>query len=258
MLNNYRLLEMIGQGSFCEVWKAERDGITVALKKYHAPGDLVERQRYVNSLERSKQVHCKQLLQIQDIWCEGNSLYAAMELADGGTLKDRHNACKAEGMLGIPKNELLQYYTEAAKVLDYLHGHRPALLHGNIKPSNVLLVRGVAKMGDFGLNSQSGEFCLTPAYVAPESIMEDKFSPASELFSFAAMYVELRQGSSPFAGRNAYEVVQRIMKEDPCLTGAFHPDERETVHKALSKEPEARFKTCGEFASELNRVFPSP
>jgi len=261
-IKDYRLIARIGEGSFGQVWKAERGGFEVALKILKASVNSEETQRELKSLETLKRLHHKYLLHTENFWSDGDQLYIEMELADGGTLKDRFKACLAEGKEGIPPDELLKYFTEAAKALDYLHSHRPVFLHRDIKPANVLLVKGCAKLGDFGLLRQVSNNDATHTqggtipYMAPESIKEDKFSVATDVFSFAVMYAELRQGHLPFMGSNQFQICDRILTEDPKLTDIFDPGERKVLLKALSKRPEDRFASCGEFVFELNRVVP--
>jgi serine/threonine protein kinase len=262
-IKDYRLIARIGEGSFGEVWKAERGGFEVALKILKTSMTSDETLRELKSLETLKKLHHKYLLHTENFWSDGDRLYIEMELADGGTLKDRFKICLAEGKPGIPEDELLKYFTETAKALDYLHSHRPVFLHRDIKPANVLLVQGCAKLGDFGLlrqvtgdNSSTKTQGGTIPYMAPESIKEDKFSIATDLFSFAVMYAELRQGELPFMGNNQFQICERILKEPPKLSKLFHPEEKKVLLKALAKEPEDRFASCGEFVFELNRVVP--
>jgi serine/threonine protein kinase len=262
-IQDYRLLERIGEGSFGEVWRAERGGFPVALKILKTSMSSDETQRELKSLETLKKLHHKYLLHTENFWTDGDRLFIEMELADGGTLKDRLKAYQAAGRRGIPEDELLKYCTEIAKALDYLHGHRPVFLHRDIKPANILLVNGCAKVADFGLlrqvagdNSSTKTQGGTFPYMAPESIKEDKFGVLTDLFSFAVMYAELRQGELPFSGKNQYQICDKILRDPPELSDIFDPEERKVLLKALDKDPRQRFASCGDFVFELNRVVP--
>ncbi len=262
-IEDYRLVVRIGEGSFGEVWKAERCGSFVALKVLKTSMTSEETQRELKSLETLRALRNSFLLHTENFWSDGDRLYIEMELADGGTLKERLRAYQAAGQRAIPEAELLKFFSEAAQGLDYLHSQRPLFLHRDIKPANMLLVRGCAKLGDFGLlrqvagdNSSTKTQGGTFPYMAPESIASDVFSPSTDLFSFAVSYVELRQGELPFPGKNQYQICERILREPPVLADIFHPDERQVLLKALDKDPRGRFRSCGEFIFEMNRVVP--
>ncbi len=262
-IDDYHMIVRIGEGSFGEVWKAERGGFPVALKILNASINTDEAQRELKSLETLKRIHHKFLVHTENFWSDGDRLYIEMELADGGTLKERLKAYQAMGKEGIPEDELLKYFTEAAQALDYLHGHRPVFLHRDIKPANILLVQGCAKLADFGLlrqvtgdNTSTKTQGGTPVYMAPESVKEDKFSVATDLWSFAVTYAELRQGKLPFSAKTQFQIFQKVCQDPPELSDIFHAEERKVLLRALEKEPGQRFCSCGDFVFELNRVVP--
>jgi serine/threonine protein kinase len=262
-IDDYQLIVRIGEGSFGEVWKAERGGYPVALKILNASINTEEAQRELKSLETLKQLHHKFLVHTENFWSDGDRLYIEMELADGGTLKERLKAYQSLGKEGIPADELLKYFTESAQALDYLHGNRPVFLHRDIKPANILLVQSCAKLADFGLlrqvtgdNTSTKTQGGTPVYMAPESVKEDKFSVASDLWSFAVTYAELRQGRLPFSAKTQFQIFQRVCQDPPDLDDVFHPEEKKVLLKALEKDPKDRFSSCGDFVFELNRVVP--
>ncbi|MBI1833033.1 MAG: protein kinase, partial [Planctomycetes bacterium] len=261
-IKDHTFIEKIGEGSFGEVWKAERDGIMVALKILKKSLNSEDTKRVLRSLEALKRLHHKYLLHTENFWADGDQLYIEMELADGGSLKERLKVCRTNGAPGIPDDELLKYFTQTAQALDYLHSHRPVFLHRDIKPGNILLVQGNAKIADFDLLRQvSGEESGTqtqggtPAYMAPESILQDKFSVATDLWSFAVTYIELRQGKLPFTGTQ-HKMAQKIIDAAPELSDVFYPDEKKVLLRALDKDPRNRFATCGDFVRALNQAVP--
>jgi serine/threonine protein kinase len=262
-ISQFQLKAKIGEGSFGTVWRAERDGMFVALKELNKSLDSKETQDELKSLESLKRLHHKSLLQTVNSWTETGRLYIEMELADGGSLKDRLKAYKAMGKVGIPEDELLKFFTETAQAIDYLHRQTPVMLHRDIKPGNVLLVKGCAKIADFGLLRQvTGDKSATRTqggtllYLAPESIANDMASVHTDLWSFAVTYVELRQGSLPFTGKSIGQIYDRIRWEPPELSDIFHPEEKKVILKALDKEPKSRHTSCYDFVFQLNRVVP--
>jgi serine/threonine-protein kinase len=85
--------------------------------------------------------------------------------------------------------------------------HREGIVHGDIKPSNVMLKRtGSAKVVDIGsafeINAPPKQRTVTPAYAAPEVLEEEIPTPRSDLASLGYVLIELLSGRPPFAGLN--------------------------------------------------------
>jgi serine/threonine protein kinase len=83
--------------------------------------------------------------------------------------------------------------------------HREEIVHGDIKPSNIMVKRtGNAKIIDIGsaqdLNDLPGLKTCTPQYAAPEVLDRDEFTPRSDLASLGYVLVELLAGRPLFAG----------------------------------------------------------
>lgn len=99
-----------------------------------------------------------------------------------------------------------------AIVRDCLSGlaalHREEVVHGDIKPSNIMLKRvGTAKIVDIGsafeLNAPPAARCCTPAYAAPEVLEGSECTPRSDLASLGYVLVELLGGRPLFTGMSS-------------------------------------------------------
>jgi len=156
----------------------------------------------------------------------------------------------------LPADEVLPYMEQAARGLDYLH--RCEIVHRDVKPQNIMLVGDVAKVCDYGLASELGDLrattnAFTLPYAAPDAI-NNRPCPASDQYSLAVTYVELRTGRWPFVSNTATAVYGA--KE----TGVHHLKfvkkraVRAVLKKALSKNPNDRFATCGEFVKQLAKA----
>jgi formylglycine-generating enzyme required for sulfatase activity len=260
----YKLIERIGSGSYGEVWRAEAPGgFLAAVKIISRPVEHEDRQREKASLALIRDLRHRCLVQTHQFWENGDRLYIAMELADS-SLRDRADACRAQGQDAMPREELLTYIRDTAEGLDYLHsqkGTRDALQHRDIKPENILLLEGHAKVADFGLARRVQESMRatgegTPLYMAPE-VWRNEVSRSSDQYSLAMVYGELRLGRRLLQGRNMWDLAREVQEGTPNLEPLPKP-EQDVILKALSKDPTKRYPSCLQFVGQLEEVAKPP
>ncbi len=252
----FEFIRKLGQGVFGEVWLAKKktSGIEKAIKILLQASDHEAAIRELRSLELIKNLRHPYLLATEDFWISGDRLHVVMELAEG-TLRGRMKEYQADGLPGIPEPELFRFFAEAAEGLDYLHEQK--ITHRDVKPDNILILRGHAKVADFGLArmqdqimSQMSVFAGTPAYMAPE-VWGGEGGPASDQYSLASTYVELRQGKSALKLGPLPEMMIAH------LDGIFHfadfiPEaEQDVLRRAMAKNPEDRYANCNFFMEAL-------
>jgi serine/threonine protein kinase len=151
-LGPYEILAPLGAGGMGEVYKARdmRLDRTVAIKVL-APHVLAEpglRARFEREARTASSLDHPNICVLHDVGREGDVEYIVMQHLEGETLAAR----LARGPL--PLGEALRYATEIASALD--RAHRAGILHRDIKPGNVMLVKSAgrdlsAKLLDFGL-----------------------------------------------------------------------------------------------------------
>ncbi|MCS6851048.1 MAG: protein kinase [Gemmataceae bacterium] len=256
----YKLLERLGGGGFGEVWKAEAPGgILKAIKFVY--GDLqaedeegVRRaEQELKSLKRVKSVRHPYLLSLERYDIIENRLVIVMELADRN-LWDRFKECRAQGLPGIPREELLRYMEETAEVLDLMNGEYQ-LQHLDIKPQNLFLIYNHIKVADFGLvKDLSGMQAtitggVTPVYAAPETF-DGVVSRYCDQYSLAMVYQELLTGQRPFSGTSVQQLIMQHLSGAPNLT-PLPASDRAAIARALAKKPEDRHPSCGDLVRAL-------
>jgi serine/threonine protein kinase len=262
-LPGYVLLEPLGRGGFGEVWKCEAPGGLHKAIKFVAGdesdsviaggNESTQLRQEFEAFQQVKSIRHPFLLSLERVELIDGELIMVMELADQ-QLGDRFAECRAAGLPGIPREELLGYLREAAEALDVI-GDKYGLQHLDVKPANLFLTAGHVQVGDYGLvsrldaNKGADNRGLTPRYAAPE-VLRGQIHTRSDQYSLALVYYELLTGAFPFTARNVQLMMMQHLGAAPNL-GALPEADRGPVGMALSKQPESRFTSCGAFVRAL-------
>ncbi|MDM4018206.1 serine/threonine protein kinase [Roseiconus lacunae] len=247
----YELVRKLGSGGYGEVWEAMGPGgFPVAMKFIGSSSTSSDQLR---ELEIAKQAKHPNLIATHGAWRLDESVAVAMELADqtlGDFFRDRLKA----GHAGIERNELVRFLKDAASGIDFLNGEPHKIQHRDIKPDNILLVGGGAKVADFGISrivsgdSTGHTGAMTVAYSAPETF-DGRTSRHSDQYSLAVTYVYLLTGDFPFSG-SPQQIMRGHTSGTPEL-GKLSEADRDIVTKALSKNPSERWSSCTDFVDAL-------
>jgi serine/threonine protein kinase len=260
----YRLIERLGGGGFGEVWKAEAPGgLQKAIKFVYGDlggvGDNGQRaEQELKALKRVQSVRHPYVLSLERYDIIEGRLMIVMELADRN-LWDRFKECRAQGLPGIPREELLNYLEETAEALDLMN-QEYQLQHLDIKPQNIFLVHQHIKVADFGLvkdlegSQASVTGGVTPVYAAPETF-DGRVTRYSDQYSLGIVYQELLTGQRPFAATNVRQLILQHLQAPPNVS-ALPAADQPIILRSLSKVPEERFPTCRIMVRALRAVSP--
>ncbi|KDP21526.1 hypothetical protein JCGZ_21997 [Jatropha curcas] len=203
---NFSRVYIIGRGGYGNVYKGELpDGSQVALKRFKnlsAAGDA----SFIHELEVIASVRHVNLVALRG-YCtattpfEGHQRIIVCDLMTNGSLHD-HLFGSAKRKLSWPIRQKIALGT--ARGLAYLHyGAQPAIIHRDIKASNILLDESFeAKVADFGLAKFTPEGAThlstrvagTMGYVAPEYALYGQLTERSDVYSFGVVLLELLSG----------------------------------------------------------------
>ena len=259
-LPGYVLIEPLGRGGFGEVWKCEAPGGLLKAVKFVAgannsdSGTAHQFDQEFEAFLQIKAIRHPFLLTLERVELIDGDLVMVMELADR-QMRDRYDECRDGGLPGIPREELVSYFSEAAEALDLINADY-GLQHLDVKPANLFITSGHVKVGDYGLVSRlDGKMDagsargLTPKYVAPE-VLRGNVDPRSDQYSLALVYQEMLTGTFPYTGRTPQQMMLAHVTATPNLNPLPECD-RAIVARALSKSPEQRFDSCLDFVREL-------
>ncbi len=262
-LDRYRLIRLLGEGGFSQVYLAEDiyRGTVVAVKLLKFQSTREEFQSFLNEARifRLKHPH---IIPVLDFGVEAKSAtpFIVMMYAPNGTLRQRH----ARGSRLLP-SVIIQYVKEVADALQYAHEEN--LIHRDVKPENMLVGQHMEiLLSDFGIAtvSQSGRVSMsqqtqvvqgTYYYMAPEQFY-GKAGRASDQYSLGIVTYEWFCGVCPFQGL-FYEVVgQHLHVTPPSLRErgiGISQQTEQVIMTALAKSPGARYPCVQEFAQALEQ-----
>jgi serine/threonine-protein kinase len=281
----YRLLRSLGAGGMGDVWLAQRDGAgfsqQVALKLLRSG--------------RANEEATRRFLQERRILAELAHPSIA-RFIDGGITADGTPWCAMEYIQGVvldvwvrshevDRRARVRLIAEIAEAVGYAQSH--LVVHRDLKPSNVLIDdEGRAHLLDFGIaklleNAQvadgqtTGWFALSPAYAAPEQILGERVSTATDVYALGVMLYELLTGMLPHtrdprrldelvrqAGEETIESPARRLRRrestDPATTARttfarIDADLDTVVMTALQRDPARRYAGASAFADDLRR-----
>ncbi|KAJ9682125.1 hypothetical protein PVL29_018155 [Vitis rotundifolia] len=211
---NFSRENIIGQGGYGNVYKGILpDGSEVALKRFKncsAAGDAV----FTHEVEVLASVRHMNLVALRG-YCtatvpmEGHQRIIVCDLMPNGSLHD-HLFGSVGKKLSWPIRQNIALGT--ARGLAYLHhGAQPAIIHRDIKASNILLDEtfeakvadfGLAKVNPEGITHLSTRVAGTLGYVAPEYALFGKLTERSDVYSFGVVLLELLSGKKALMAAN--------------------------------------------------------
>jgi serine/threonine-protein kinase len=139
--------------------------------------------------------------------------------------------------------------------------HSQGIVHRDIKPSNVMLTgSGLVKIVDFGLahaadtqSTQSG-ISGTIAYMAPEQAMGSRVDQRCDIWALGVVMVEMLTGESPFRSDSSHSMLGAILNSAPQNIEKVHPALQPVLYRALAKEADRRYQSCGELLAALENA----
>jgi eukaryotic-like serine/threonine-protein kinase len=265
-LGNYRILSLLGEGGMGYVFLAEdlTLGRPAALKVMKPEkNDSKERSlRFIKEAKALAQMKHEHLVPVYHADKSGDTVFYAMELLEGETLRDRLDR---EGILEL--DEILRLGKELASGLAFIH--QQDLIHRDIKPANIWLEapNDRVKILDLGLVrnvneevglTRSGIVVGSLGFMSPEQARGTAMDARTDLFSLGCVLYRLCTGVQAFDGTSTMAVLTALATETPQPAGELNPDLppalSKLVMKLLAKDPKDRPESADEVRERLERI----
>jgi len=276
-LGRYIIAGRIATGGMATVYLARLTSVggfarEFALKVIHPhladqPGF---RERFHREARLAARVHHPNLVTTIDVGEDAGHLYMALELIEGGTLRQ----LVAERQRPFPAPEAAQIITEVARGLHALHsatdekGVALNVVHRDLAPHNVMLDRtgravlidlGLAKADDNAALTQFGVLAGRLPYMSPEQARQDPLDARSDVFSLGTVLYELVTSELPFGENHDTTTMECLLRCDlrplaETLDKAAIPDWlKHIILVCLQSDPEDRFDTAEALADALSQ-----
>jgi len=251
-----------------------RLGRDVAIKILSARFALNEelRSRFEREARTISSLNHPNICTLFDVGRQDGSQFLVMELIEGESLVDRLQ----KGPMGM--DQVLRCGAQIADALSC--AHRQGIVHRDLKPGNIMLTKTGAKLLDFGLAragaetapvqglttagtqarplTQEGTILGTFQYMAPEQLEGLEADARTDFFSFGALLYEMATGRRAFEGRTRTSLIAAIVSGTPRpvseLVPLTPPALEHVIRRCLAKDPEDRWQSAMDIASELRWI----
>jgi serine/threonine-protein kinase len=263
----YRIVRELGRGGMGVVYLAERDNEPPVALKTVSPAVRSSREtteRFLREARILEGLDHPNIVRLRDVGEASGLLYFAMDFVEG---TDTGQLLQRDGPFTVDR--AVRITCQVLEALAYAHGR--GFVHRDVKPSNVMLTAGtigVARLMDFGLArtyqasrlsglTVSGTPGGTPAYMPPEQILNFREArpPADQYTSAATLYNLVTGAHVHGQCCSVEEMFMKILTDEPIPIRSVRPEVPEklaaVIHRALAREPEARFESADAFRTAL-------
>src|SRR5262245_38811928 len=263
-LAGYRIEALLGWGGMSVVYLAEdlrlKRWVALKLLASTLAEDDAFRDRFLRESELAASIDHPNIVPIYEAGTTDDLLFIAMRYVEGLDLRER---LQRQGRLD--PGDAIGIVAQVASALDAAHAR--ALVHRDVKPSNILLDPGARPDGsdhvyltDFGLTrritdeatGESGELMGTIDYVAPEQIVGEDVDGRADVYSLGCVLHECLVGQPPFHRDSELAVVFAHLETDAPAVSESRPELPraldDVIARSLAKDPQDRFESCRELA----------
>jgi len=282
-LSHYEILSRIGAGGMGEVYLAQDTKLDRKVALKILPADVASNhdrmQRFIREAKSAAALNHPHIAQIHEIGEHEGTHFIVMEFIDGVTLRETIHS------EGTELDRLLRFLQQVAEGLS--KAHAAGIVHRDLKPDNIMITRdGFAKVLDFGLaklvemngpgfgqsegsnvptevmqqHSAPGVVMGTAGYMSPEQAQGkgQDIDQRSDIFSFGCILFEAVTGRRAFAGQDAIDTLNKVIREPVPPISDFRPDApnhlQRIVRRCLAKDREDRYQTIKDVAIELREL----
>jgi len=261
--DDYEVLGEIGRGGMGIVYRAHQKSLDKVVAVKTITGGLFATQTDIERIhieaQRAAGLRHPNIVTVHQVAEYEGHHFFVMEYIEGQSL--------AELLAGkpLPSARAAQYVKTLAEAIHYAHQRQ--VLHCDLKPANILLdEEGKPYVSDFGLAKRLGENARylpssgaggTAGYMAPEQVVGDELTTATDVYGLGAILYTLLTGSPPFQSKTLAETLRSVRDDEPRPAGERNPgidkDLEAICMKCLLKDKDQRYGSAYGLARDLDR-----
>jgi CheY-like chemotaxis protein len=267
VLGRFEILADLGEGGMGKVFKARdarlEEDVVIKVMKDSLTGDPKVLEHFKREIRLARKISHPAVVRIHDFWEAGPLKFVTMEFLEGTDL--RHEI-QRRGAFPLPV--ALRLGSELFEGL--AAAHDLGVVHRDIKPHNVLLLKGGhLKILDFGIaqgldpaspdaRTITATPIGTPEYMSPEQLLGERLDARTDLYSAGVVLFELLTGRLPFGGPDRMSVAtMRLHTAAPppsTVNPGVAPDVDALVLRLLARDRAERFASSRDALAELRAI----
>ncbi len=262
--NRYKIEAKIGEGRLGTVFKAAdiQQNSPVAIKILSPSFSETAIDQFLQQARQIVNLHHPNIVNVYDCDEDRGIAFMAEEIVENRTLRDIIGEAHGQP---LPLKVALSISQGIIRALEYAHTH--GIIHGDLKPKNVLLAGGDVKVSDFGLGRLEGGKILfnlnvplalgSARYLAPEQVLGHPIDARTDLYAFGVILYELFTGV-PIVEGSDQEMVEsyRIQAHKPPrqINPGLSRSLEHLILKLLDRDPTRRYATARQVRLVLNSM----
>jgi serine/threonine protein kinase/Tfp pilus assembly protein PilF len=272
----YILVERLATGGMAQLYRAKILGVQgfeklIAIKMIlpHLAKEHELVSSFIDEAKLAALLNHQNIVQIYDFGSMEDSYFISMEYLFGKDLRAIATKSK-EKNVPVSLEHALYIMSRVCSGLDYAHklkdfqGKPLDIIHRDISPQNIFVTyEGDVKILDFGIAKAASQSTITQygmikgkvAYMSPEQAAGKSIDRRSDLFSTGILLYELVTGNRMFTGDSTMQILAKVreaeFKPPESITPGLPEKVFSILKRALAKEPEQRYPSCGEMLRDL-------
>ncbi len=253
--DGYTLERLLGSGNTSHVFEARHEhfgSVALKLPKEDMQRDPVLRRMFENEVQMTRALKHDRVVSAFEGYPTGEGAFLALEFCD--------STLDAQLRPDLPLQTAYCLILDVAQGLQ--HSHQRQILHRDVKPANVFIKGGRAKLGDFGTGAYVADVFGAPQpsgkvgtafYMAPEIFQGQPAAVKSDIYSLGVLAYEVIAGVRPFGGQNEDELMLAHASSVPPPLRGLRPEVSlevaSVVATAMSRTLPRRFDNMNMFVS---------
>lgn len=265
LIEGYRILRLVGKGAASIIYLVQDPKTKQIWALKHVEKETPKDQRFLDQAESEYRIASEldhpnirkidRLIKKKASLLSTKELYLVMEYIDGVS-EDRQQPRTFE--------KAVEIFEQIARAMH--HMHERGYVHADMKPHNIMVSNGLAKIIDLGQSCKIGtvkeRIQGTPDYIAPEQVHRREITPQTDVYNLGAtMYWTLTRKHIPTAlakedsliGSKEDHLIERA-KPAIELNPRIHPKLNDLIMQCVEVDPEKRPATMDYVAQKLNLI----